>query len=170
MTTLTGPVEGGPIESKIALDMVKRSIPFIPIMLIISALVWGRNGAISAAVAIAVVLVNFLLAAAMLAWAARISVGAIMGAALFGYLLRLVLIAAVVLPLRSQSWFAVWPLGITLVVSHLGLLLWELRHVSISFSQPGVKPSKRDARRAARATAQATSSLEQSVTNTRSES
>jgi hypothetical protein len=170
MTTLTGPVEGGPIESKIAIDMVKRSIPFIPIMLIISALVWGRNGAISAAVAISVVLVNFLLAAAMLAWAARISVGAIMGAALFGYLLRLVLIAAVVLPLRSQSWFAVWPLGITLVVSHLGLLLWELRHVSISFSQPGVKPSKRDARRAAQATVQATSTLEQSVTNTRSES
>jgi hypothetical protein len=139
----TGPVEGGAIESKIALDMVKRSVPFIPVMLIISALVWGKNGAISAAVAIAIVLINFLLAAAMLAWAARISVSAIMGAALFGYLLRLVLIAAVVLPLRNQSWFAVWPLGITLVVSHLGLLLWELRHVSIKFSQSGAVPSGR---------------------------
>jgi hypothetical protein len=154
----TGPVEGGPIESKIALDMVKRSVPFIPVLLIISALVWGQNGAISAAVAIAIVLINFLLAAAMLAWAARISVAAIMGAALFGYLLRLVLIAAVVLPLRNQSWFAVWPLGITLVVSHLGLLLWELRHVSISFSQPGVKPSKRSTR------------MSSSVTKSRSES
>jgi hypothetical protein len=157
--TFTGPVAGGAIESKIAIDMVKRSIPFIPVVLIISALVWGKNGAISAGVAVAIVLVNFLLAAAMLAWAARISVAAIMGAALFGYLLRLVLIAAVVLPLRNQSWFAVWPLGITLVVSHLGLLLWELRHVSISFSEPGVKaPKPRKSR------------MSSSVTSTRSES
>jgi hypothetical protein len=138
-TAFTGPVEGGAIESKIALDMVRRSLPFIPAMLLLSALIWGRNGAISAAVAIAIVLANFLLAAAMLGWAARISVSAIMGAALFGYILRLVVIAAVVLPLRSAAWFEAWPLGITLVVSHLGLLLWELRHISLSFSQPGVK-------------------------------
>ena len=137
---LSGPVEGGPIESKIALDMVRRSLPFIPFMLLFSGLIWGRNGAISAAVAVGVVLANFLLAAAMLGWAARISVGAVMGAALFGYILRLAVIAAVVLPLRSASWFRAWPLGITLVVTHLGLLLWELRHISISFSQPGVKP------------------------------
>jgi hypothetical protein len=139
--SMTGPVAGGAIESKIALDMVKRAVPLIPVVLVLSALVWGRDGAISAGVALAVVLVNFLLAAAMLGWAARISVAAVMGAALFGYLLRLVLIAAVVLPLRSQPWFEALPLGITLVVSHLGLLLWELRHVSISFSAPGVKPS-----------------------------
>jgi hypothetical protein len=141
-----GPVAGDAIESKIALDMVKRSVPFVPVMLLLSALLWGRNGALSAGLAIALVLTNFLLAAAMLGWAARISVTAVMGAALFGYLLRLVLIAAVVLPLRNQSWFSPWPLGITLVVSHLGLLLWELRHVSISFSQPGVKPSSRRGR------------------------
>ncbi len=144
---LSGPVEGGAIESKIALDMVRRSVPFIPFMLLISGLIWGRNGAISAGVAIAIVLANFLLAAAMLGWAARISVTAVMGAALFGYILRLVVIAAVVLPLRSASWFRVWPLGITLVITHLGLLLWELRHISISFSQPGVKPSQRSNRR-----------------------
>lgn len=137
---LSGPVEGGAIESKIAIDMVKRSLPFIPFMLLASGLIWGKDGAISAGVAIAVVLANFLLAAAVLGWAARISVTAVMGAALFGYILRLVVIAAVVLPLRSASWFKPWPLGITLVVTHLGLLLWELRHISISFSQPGVKP------------------------------
>ena len=68
---MSGPVEGGAIESKIALDMVRRSLPFIPFMLLISALIWGKNGAISAAVAIAVVLANFLIAAAMLGWAAR---------------------------------------------------------------------------------------------------
>jgi hypothetical protein len=144
-----GPVGGGQVESQIALDMVRRSLPFIPVVLLLSALVWGRNGAISAGLALAVVLVNFLLAAATLSWAARISVGAVMGAALFGYLLRLVLIAAVVLPLRNQSWFEPVPLGITLIVTHLGLLLWELRHVSISFSQPGVKQSAKRSRASA---------------------
>jgi hypothetical protein len=153
---MSGPVAGGAIESKIALDMVKRSLPFIPVMLILSAVIWDKNGAISSAVAIAVVLANFLLAAALLGWAAKISVGAVMGAALFGYLLRLVLIAAVVLPLRSQSWFSAWPLGITLVVTHIGLLFWELRHVSIKFSQSGVTP--RESRRT------------KSVTNTHSRS
>jgi hypothetical protein len=136
-----GPVAGGAIESKIAIDMVKRALPLMPVVLLLSALVWGRNGAISAGFALVIVMVNFLLAAAVLGWAARISVGAVMGAALFGYLFRLVLIAAVVLPLRTQSWFERVPLGITLVVTHLGLLLWELRHISLSFSQPGVKAS-----------------------------
>jgi hypothetical protein len=138
-----GPLPGEAIESKIALDMVKRSVPFVPVLLLLSALIWGRDGAISAGLALALVLTNFLLAAALLGWAARISIGAIMGAALFGYLLRLVLIAAVVLPLRNQPWFSPWALGVTLVVSHLGLLLWELRHVSIKFSQSGVAPSGR---------------------------
>jgi hypothetical protein len=162
--SLHGPVAGGPIESKIALDMVRRGAPFVPVLLMLSAFVWGKNGAISAAVAIALVFFNFLLAAAMLGWAAKISAAAVMGAALFGYLLRLIIIGAVVLPLRDAAWFRVWPLGITLVVTHLGLLMWELRHVSISFSEPGVKPRQSGGKFSRK------SSVKNTVTNTRSES
>jgi hypothetical protein len=138
----SGPVAGGPIESKIAVDMVRRGLPFVPVLLILSALMWGKNGAFSAAVAIALVMFNFLMSAVTLGWAAKISPAALMGAAMFGYLFHLIVIAAVVLPIRHLSWVKVWPLGITLIVTHLGLLLWELRHVSISFSAPGVKPRK----------------------------
>jgi hypothetical protein len=153
----SGPVAGGPIESKIALDMVRRGLPFVPVLLILSALMWGKNGAMSAGVAIALVFFNFLTSAATLGWAAKISPAALMGAAMFGYLFHLIVIAAVVLPIRHFSWVRVWPLGITLIVTHLGLLLWELRHVSISFSEPGVKPRK-------------SSSASNTVSTTRSES
>ena len=33
------------------------------------------------------------------------------------------------------------PLGLTLIVTHLGLLIWETRHVSASLAYPGLKPT-----------------------------
>lgn len=135
-------LDGEPVEQQIALDMVKRSLPFIPFVLVFSAIFWGRDGAISASIAVALVLVNFVAAAAALSWTARISINAMMAAALFGYLFRLALIAGVVIAVRDQPWFEPVPLGITLVFTHMGLLLWELRHVSISFSHSGVRPPK----------------------------
>jgi hypothetical protein len=32
------------------------------------------------------------------------------------------------------------PLGITLVATHVGLLFWESRYVSLSLAFPGLKP------------------------------
>jgi hypothetical protein len=32
-------------------------------------------------------------------------------------------------------------LGITVIVTHLGLLFWELRYVSASLAFPGLKPA-----------------------------
>jgi hypothetical protein len=35
-----------------------------------------------------------------------------------------------------------WPVFcITLVVSYLGLLFWEMRYISLSLASPGLKPS-----------------------------
>jgi hypothetical protein len=62
------------------------------------------------------------------------------GAALFGYLLRLGLIFAAVMLVRNASWVEMLPLGIMLIVTHLGLLFWELRYVSGSMAFPGLKP------------------------------
>ena len=33
-------------------------------------------------------------------------------------------------------------LGTTLVVTHLGLLFWEMRYVSLSLAHPGLKPRR----------------------------
>ena len=88
----------------------------------------------------ALVVVNFLLSAWMLQVGGRISLAVMAGAAMFGYLLRLGLILVVVLLIKDQSWLDPVAFGIVLIVSHLGLLFWELRYVSGSMAYPGVKP------------------------------
>jgi hypothetical protein len=143
---MTAPIvtrdDGPAVEQEIALDMIRRGLPAVPVLLVLAAIPWGVHGALSAAFAVAIVLVNFALAAALLAWTARISLALMMGAALGGYLLRLILISAAVLLVKDLSWVELWPLGLTLIVTHLGLLLWETRYVSASLAFPGLKPKE----------------------------
>jgi hypothetical protein len=127
-------------EREIAVDMVRRALPVAPVIVLLALLPWGIDGALSAAFAIVVVVVNFLLAAWVLAAASRISYGLLMGAALFGYLVRIALIGLAVWGVKDLSWVEPVPLGLTLIVTHLGLLLWELRYVSASLAFPGLKP------------------------------
>jgi hypothetical protein len=127
-------------EREVARDMVRRALPAVPVVLVLAAVPWGVDGALSAAYAVALVMANFLLAAWVLSAAARIGYGLLMGAALFGYLVRVALIGAAVWAVRDAAWVEPVPLGITLVVTHLGLLAWELRYVSASLAFPGLKP------------------------------
>ena len=64
------------------------------------------------------------------------------GAALFGFLIRLGLITIAVLLVRNEPWVELVPLGISLIISHLGLLFWEMRFVSASLAFPGLKPTR----------------------------
>ena len=138
--TLTTRLDGEAVEQQVAFDMVKRSAKAIPFLLLASFLIWGPDGAASSAYAVAIVLVNFVLAASLLAWTARISLALMMATALFGYLLRLGLIFAAVMLVKDAGWVDLVPLGITLIVTHLGLLVWETRYVSASLAFPGLKP------------------------------
>ncbi len=131
-------------EPALARDMVRRALPFAPLVIAACAIGWGASGAASAAYAIGLVLVNLVLAAWMLSTAARISYALLMGAALFGFLLRLGLVSAAVLLVQDAAWVEPVALGITLVVAHLGLLFWELRYVSISLAHPGLAPSSKE--------------------------
>lgn len=128
------------VERQVALDMVKRALPFAPVPVALCALVWGGDGALSSVFAVALVLANFTLAAWSLAAAARINYALLMGVALFGYLLRLALIFVAVFAVKDASWVEPTALGLTLVATHLGLLVWELRYVSASLAFPGLKP------------------------------
>lgn len=143
MSSVTAPVAGpadrAP-ESEIARDLARRAVPVAPVLVAVSALVWGFDGALSSAYAVALVVVNFLVAAGLMAWAAKISVGMLMGTVLAGYLLRLGAITVAVLAVRDSAWVELVPLGLTLVTMHLGLLVWEARHVSMSLAFPGLKP------------------------------
>ncbi len=98
--------------------------------------------ALSAAFAAGLVLVNFLLAAGLIAGASRISLGLVMAATLFGYLIRLGLIMVAVLLVRDASWISLPALGATIIVTHLGLLVWELKYVAISLAHAGIRPAR----------------------------
>lgn len=132
----TGPAP----ERQIAGDMARRALPLAPVLVLLAALPWGVDGALSAAFAIVVVVANFLLAAWMLAAASRIGYGLLMAAAMLGYLVRIGLIGLAVWAVKDAAWVEPLPLGLTLIVTHLGLLLWELRYVSASLAFPGLKP------------------------------
>ncbi len=72
-------------------------------MLILAfGLIWGIDGALSTAYAIALVLLNFALSAAILSWSARISLGMLMGATLFGFLIRMAIVLVAVLAVRPH--------------------------------------------------------------------
>ncbi len=139
---LTGP---SPAAS-VARDIVRRGVPLIPLGMLAGALVAGFDGAMSVAYGMAIVLVNFLLSAGLLAWASKISFAMVASTALAGYAARLGLVFVAVWLVKDQSWVTLVPLGITIIVSHLGLLAWELRYVSASLAHPGLKPRTTTAR------------------------
>lgn len=136
---LTTALEGPAPAMEIAVDMAKRAIWLVPMAVVVGGF-WGVHGVMSAGYALVVVVVNFLLAAWLLATTGRISFALMAGAAMFGYLLRLGLIFLAVMLVRNASWVEMVPLGIMLIVTHLGLLFWELRYVSGSYAFPGLKP------------------------------
>jgi hypothetical protein len=132
---------GPAVEAQIAGDMAKRMLPVLPVLVLVAGLIWGPDGAASGAFAVALVLGNLALSAALLGWAARISLPLLMAAALGGFAIRLFLITAIFLLVKDQSWVDVPALGFSLIVTHLGLLIWETRHVSASLAYPGLKPT-----------------------------
>lgn len=135
-------LDGEPVEIQVSADMVKRGLVVAPVIIGVCALIWGANGAWSAAFAIGLVLVNFALSAALISSTAKISLGLMMGATLFGYLVRLGLIMLAILLVKDAGWISLPALGATIIVTHLGLLLWELKYVAISLAHPGLKPAR----------------------------
>ncbi|MEM9042596.1 MAG: ATP synthase subunit I [Actinomycetota bacterium] len=133
---------GAAPEVSVSNDIIKRGLIAAPVLIGICAVIWGVDGALSSAYGIAIVLANFALAAAFIAGAARISLGLMMGATLFGYLIRLGLIFLAVWLVKDASWISLPALGSTIIVSHLGLLVWELKYVAISLAYPGLKPER----------------------------
>lgn len=144
MTAALGPRDAGPApEAQIISDMLRRGLPVLPVFVLVAGLVWGWDGAASAAVAIGLVVVNFVLTAVILSVTGRMSVTALMAGTLLGYVVRMGLVVVALYVVKERSWAELTPLGITLVVTHLGLLFSEARHVSASLAFPGVKPPAR---------------------------
>jgi len=132
--------QGPAPEVSITKDMVKRGLVVAPVLIALCGVIWGMDGAWSSGYAIVLVLLNFALAAGLIALTVKISLGLMMGAVLFGYLLRLGLIFLAVWIVKDAAWISHAALGATIIVTHLGLLVWEMKYVSMSLTYPGLKP------------------------------
>jgi len=131
--------EGPAPEVQVSTDLVRRGIYVAPVLIAICGVIWSADGAWSSAYGIGIVLANFALAAGSIAIAARISLGLMMATVLFGYIVRLGLIFLAVFLVRDAGWVSLPALGATIIVTHLGLLIWELKYVAISLSSSGLK-------------------------------
>jgi hypothetical protein len=132
--------QGKAPEVTVSKDMIKRGFFVAPVLMLVAGVVWGLSGMWSAGVGIALVLANFGLAAALISWAAPISLALMMGVSLFGYLIRLGLLAVAIFLLRDVSWINLPALGVTIIVTHLGLLFWEMKFIAASLAFPGLRP------------------------------
>ncbi len=119
-----------PVESILARHTARRAIYVGPLLMLVFGLIGGWEAAWSAALGVGVVVVNFLLAGAILSISAKISLAAYHAAALFGFFLRLglmiltVVLVARFVPIDRPAF------GITAVVAYLALLAWEAVAVS----------------------------------------
>jgi len=142
--SMAAPLPGPAPEVTVSNDMIKRGLVVAPLLIAICGLIWGLDGAWSAAYAIAIVLVNFALAAGIVAVTAKISLRVMMAAVLFGYLVRLGLIFLAVYLVKDAGWISFPALGATIIFTHLGLLVWELKYVAMSLAYPALKPKPSD--------------------------
>lgn len=139
---MTTRLEGPSPEIEVSTDMIKRGLIVAPALIAVCGVIWGMDGVWSGAYGIAIVLANFALAAALIAGAARISLGLMMAATLFGYLIRLALIFLAVWLVKDADWISFPALGSTIIITHLGLLFWEMKYIAASLAYPGLKPNK----------------------------
>jgi len=119
-------LEHGPaIEADLAKATVARGIYVGPLLVLIFGLLRGWDGAWSAGLGVVVVVLNFLLAGAMLSISARISLQAYHAAALIGFFLRLALFIGAVYLIASVVEVDRMAFGISAVIAYFALLSWE---------------------------------------------
>ena len=128
------------IEREIAVDLAKKAAIITPIIVIGLGIWRGPDAALGAFLALALVVVNFLASAAILGWTAKHAPHALAGVAMLSFLGRLVIITVIGAGIKQLDFVDFTVFGITLVISYLALLFWELRSISLTLAYPGLKP------------------------------
>lgn len=117
--------ETRPVEAIIGKNIAKRAWWVAPILIVVFGVLNGWLGAISAAVGVAIVIVNFVLGGYLLSSAARVSLGLYHAAALVGFFIRLGLITLTMIVIVNVVEVDRVALGVSAVVSYLVLLSLE---------------------------------------------
>jgi len=128
------------IERDIAVDLAKKAAIVTPIAVIGLGLWRGPDAALGAFLALALIVVNFFASAAILGWTAKHAPHALAGVAMLSFLGRLLIITIIGAGIKQLDIVDFPVFGITLVVSYLALLFWEMRSISLSLAYPGLKP------------------------------
>ena len=113
------------IEADLARSIVKRALVVGPIAVAIAWAIRGPDGAVAAVAGVAIVVGNFLLAGWLLSAALKISLGAYHAAALFGFVLRLALIAGAMFAAARLLDIDRYAMGFAAVGTYLVLLTLE---------------------------------------------
>jgi hypothetical protein len=129
-------------QREIVLDMARRGLLVSPVLVAIGAIGWGANGAASVLFALGLVLINFAASAAVVRKSGELPQSFIMMFVLGGFAVRMLFVLGAMTVAGHFSWVSKVPLGLTIVVTHLGLLAWETRHISASLAYPGLKPKR----------------------------
>jgi hypothetical protein len=128
-----------PVEREIGFDLVRRAALIAPAVLIIAFVIAGVEGLAGAAIALALVALNFLAGAFSLQWAEKRGAATLAAVAVGGFLVRMSVVLGVILLVRDTVNMAC--LLTVLLVSHVGLLAWESKSLSISLAAPGLRPA-----------------------------
>jgi hypothetical protein len=113
------------VEAVIGWNTAKRAVFVAPALIAVFWALRGGAGAVAAAVGVAIVAVNFVLAGYVLSKAARISLGLYHAAALFGFFVRLGLITVAMLLIANVFDVDRVAMGISAVAAYFALLTWE---------------------------------------------
>lgn len=89
----------------------------------------GAGAAAAAGIGIVLVTLNFAAHGLSLAWASRISIGAVMGVALGGLVLRMGVLVGAMFALNTTFWFSPLAFALAVVPATLLLLAFEARLV-----------------------------------------
>lgn len=127
-------------ESRIADHLARHALLVAPVVILACGILRGVDGAISAAIGLALVALNFFVSARLIGWAAARSLTLLQAAVLGGFVVRLFALTLIVLGLEQLSFIDLPVLVLTIAITHIGLLIWETRYVSLTLGAPGLKP------------------------------
>jgi hypothetical protein len=115
-------------------ELIRRISPFaLPVAIaafVLGTLLDGTDAGWSAAIAIAVVYLNFVAHGSSLALAATISPTVLYAVGLGGFLVRLGVIVAVIALLQQTDWFSIVAFIVALIPSTVALLVVEMKLLS----------------------------------------
>lgn len=115
-------------------QLIRRAAPFIPpaagLGLVAGAALAGWGAGWSAAIGVAVVAANFLVAGLSFAWAASISSIALAAVGLAGFFLRMLTILVLLIVLNGLDWFSPVAFAAAAVPATVVLLAFEMKALS----------------------------------------